>query len=83
MTYENYKPWEVSLAIIEIARNLCGFRKQQIKIWQILHGNETIVQKCILDILKLLKDDKEKSIGKLNVEASVLDNVLKELENYS
>jgi hypothetical protein len=33
MTYELYKPWEVSLAIIEIARNLCGFRKQQIKIW--------------------------------------------------
>jgi hypothetical protein len=40
MTYEQYKPWEVALAVIEIARTLCGFRKQHIKIWQLMHGNE-------------------------------------------
>ena len=40
MTYELYKPWEVALAVIEIARSLCGFRKQHIKIWQLMHGND-------------------------------------------
>ena len=33
MIYEQYKPWESALATIEIARELCGFKKQQIKIW--------------------------------------------------
>ena len=45
-----------------------------------MHGNDTQIDKCMMDIYKLLKEDKEKAIEKMNIEESILNEVLKELD---
>jgi hypothetical protein len=82
MIYEQFKPWEVSLAVIDITRTLLGFKKQQLKVHQLLHANVIQIQKCILEIYKQIKDDKEKAIKNLNVEESEINEALKTLDSY-
>ena len=36
----------------------------------------------MMDIYKLLKEDKEKAIKKMNISESTLNDVLKELDNH-
>tara|TARA_B110000285_G_C15126511_1_gene620591 strand:+ start:822 stop:1091 length:270 start_codon:yes stop_codon:yes gene_type:complete len=78
--YEQYKPWEVALATIEIARSLSGIKTQNLKLHQLLHSNTTEIKKCSLEIYKELKDDKAKAIKDLAVEETVLNEILKVLD---
>ena len=80
LIYEQYKPWEVALAIIEIARSLSEIKTQNLKLHQLLHSNTTEIKKCIHEIYKELKNDKAKASKALAVEESVLNEILLVLE---
>ena len=83
LIYEQYKPWEVALATIEIGRSLSGIKTQNLKLHQLLHSNTTEIKKCVLEIYKELKNDKSKATKALAVEETVLNEILKVLDNHS